>query len=86
MKPPKKYIINNNVVFEIFEANDEYLIYDPHFIKKENSIIYENKNDAMYAKLIQELSKGKDITNFKSSPYYTMYIERLKKQNPEYAI
>lgn len=86
MKPTKQYVVNGNVVIEVFKINDEYMIYDPHYIKVNNSIIYDNKGDAMYAKLIVELASGKDIKNFKPSPYYKDYIKRLKIENPEYLI
>ena len=40
----------------------------------------------MYAKLINELSNGKDLMNFRSSPYFKEYVARLKIENPEYLI
>lgn len=48
--------------------------------------MFESKKDAMYAKLIKELESGKSLDNYKRSKYYKYYVQRLKKENPEFII
>jgi hypothetical protein len=86
VKPQKKFIIQGNQTFAVYELDDEHLVFADQEFKKADYFLYDNKDDAMYYKLVQELQNGKDITNFKSSPYYRSYLERLKIENPEYLI
>lgn len=70
----------------MYELKDGLLItagdiFDPSKIK-----VYKNKFDAMYDKLVNDLQSGKPLENYKSSKYYQQYIERLKKDNPEYIL
>ncbi len=90
MKPKSKFIITGNKwkqsILAVVEFDDEYFIYEPKFMKKNDTVFYDTKEDAMYHKLILELQKGKSLENFKTSPYYEDYLARLKIKNPEYLI
>ena len=48
--------------------------------------LHDTKFDAMYEKFLHSLKRGKPYTNYKSSKYYKQYLERLKKDYPEYFI
>lgn len=52
--------------------------------KKEQ--FYSKKFDAQYALLLKRLTNGTPLKNYKSSPYYEQYMDRLKKENPEFLI
>jgi len=79
-----KYIIDGNVTIEVIEVG-EYLVPSANLIyKSSNYVKYDTKLDVMYAKLLRDLSNGKDISNYKSSKYFNYYVERLKEENPEY--
>lgn len=51
-----------------------------------NYQMFDTKKDAMYAKLVRELGHGKPLKNYKRSKYYKYYLQRLKKEHPEYLI
>lgn len=85
-KEREKYILLGKHVIPVYELKDGQLItagdiFDPSEVK-----VYTNKFDAMYDKLVMDLQKGKSLENYKSSKYYQQYIDRLKKDNPEYIV
>lgn len=81
-----EFLVHNNSVLEVFNLDNGDFVTVGDKFKAPNSPIFDNKEDAMYFKLLRSLEKGKPISNFKSSKYYKYYIERLKKENPEYII
>lgn len=85
-KPKPKYIVVNKQVIPVYPLGDEYFIAEGPMYTVSDKHVYEDKMDAMYYKLVQELQFGKPIENFKTSKYYGYYIERLKKENPEYIL
>jgi hypothetical protein len=81
-----QYVIDGNAVYGVIPlGNDEYVLTSNVFTKR-NLEMFDKKKDALYAKLIRDLKGGKPLKNFKTSKYYQYYLERLKKENPEYAI
>lgn len=85
-KPTEKYIISGGNVIPIYDLGGGYCVMSSDVYDLSNFTVYENKMDALYDKLIIELQNGKPLENYRSSKYYKQYIERLKKDNPEYII
>lgn len=81
-----KFVLDGASVIEVIEIG-EYLVPAANMIlKTADHQTFESREDARYHCMLEGLKKGKDITTFKSSKYYKYYIERLKKENPEYII
>lgn len=85
-KEREKYILCGKDIVPVYELADGQLIavgdvFDPKFFK-----VYTDRKDALYDKLIKDLQNGKPIENYKSSKYYQYYVDRLKKENPEYIL
>jgi hypothetical protein len=85
-KEREKYILYGKDIIPVYELADGQLItagdiFDPALYK-----VYSDRKDALYDKLVNDLKKGKSIDNYKSSKYYGYYVQRLKKDNPEYII
>jgi hypothetical protein len=85
-KERERYILYGKDIIPVYELADGQLIavgdvFDPAHFK-----VYSDRKDALYDKLINDLNTGKSIDNYKSSKYFTYYVERLKKDNPEYII
>jgi len=86
MKPETKFIIDGNSVISVVEVGDGYLVPADVIFKKKDNQLYNSREDARFYCMLEQLEKGKDITNFKSSKYYKYYVERLKKDFPEYIL
>ena len=72
---------DDNVVYYIDEFRN--------FVKESDldmSKFYTSKFDANYAKLLVSLKSGTLFSNYKSSPYYKKYTQKLKIDYPEYLI
>lgn len=70
--------INEQSKNEFVNVSDVFTVKNPN--------IFETKKDAMYYKLIIELSNGHKLENYKRSKYYKYYLKRLKNEHPEYLI
>jgi hypothetical protein len=81
-----KFLYSGISVTEVYDFGDFLVPVNVLIKKRKNSILFNNKFDAMYKMLLYNLEKGKKIENYKSSKYYKKYIERLKIENPEYLI
>lgn len=86
MSPKTKYIIDGNGVIPVIDVGDGYLVPASTIFPKKDHVVYDDKMDALYEKLVRDLTKGKPLENFKSSKYYKYYVARLKEDHPEYAI
>lgn len=86
MKPSTKFIIQSNSVIPIVIINDVYYVPAGEVFELKDNNVYDNKLDAQYTLLIQNLRKGKQLSNYKTSKYFKYYIDRLKDENPEYLI
>ena len=86
MSLKEKYIVCGNDVVPVYELANGDLTIAADIFKANDYIVYTNRFDAMYAKLIKDLQRGKSLENYRSSKYYKQYIERIKKENPEFAI
>lgn len=86
MEPKTKYIIDKGNVMSVYDLGDDDFVWATDIFKLSNTVVFDDRMDAMYYKLILDLQKGKSLDNFKSSKYYNYYIERLKSDNPEYII
>jgi hypothetical protein len=80
-----KYIIDGYKVIEVFEI-DDYLVPCSVLFDKAEHQLYNSREDARYYSLLEQLDRGKSIEDFKSSRYYSYYLERLKRENEEYLI
>jgi hypothetical protein len=85
-KEREKYILYGKDIIPVYELADGQLItagdiFDPTQFK-----VYTDRKDALYDKLVNDLKQGKPIDNYKSSKYFKYYVDRLKKDNPEYII
>ena len=80
-----KFIIYRDTVLEVYIIGDFAIPVGQEF-KHDTFKKFDNKCDAMYYRFLSEIKNGKPVENFKVSPYYNMYIERLKKDHPEYFI
>jgi hypothetical protein len=82
------YQIGKNVqaYFEV----DGYLIPYSSGVCKEDQIPFDTKcyekREAKYNAMLYCLRNGKTINSYKISPYYDYYVERLKKEHPEFLI
>lgn len=86
-KPKPKYIAKGKEVIPVFELQNGWFVRADIIEHIPGAVICDNREDAMNQKLLHELVVlGKDITNFKGSPYYKQYIEFLKEHHPEYLI
>ena len=81
-----KYIIDGKSVYGVVPLGNDKFVLTSNVFTKKNAALYDNKKDALYDKLIRDLKSGKPLSNYKTSKYYQYYLERLKKDNPEYAI
>jgi len=81
-----KFIIEGNTTLEVVEVGDYLVPAANMMFKSKDYTLYNNKLDVMYAKLIRDLSNGKDMSSYKRSKYYQYYVDRLKEENPEYYI
>lgn len=81
----KQYIIYNGTILRV-AVIDEYIFPIDTYFHKSQFTIYDDKKDALYVNLLHELSNGKSLDNYKRSKYFKYYIERLKKENPEFII
>jgi hypothetical protein len=81
-----KFIVDGASVIEVVEVGDGFLVPAINVFQKKEYTLYESRNDARYNCMLEELKKGKDISNYKSSKYFKYYVERLKKEHPEYII
>jgi hypothetical protein len=86
MKPQTKFIIVSNSVIPIVIINDAYYVPAGEVFELKDNNVYDNKLDAQYTLLIQNLKKGKQLSNYKTSKYFKYYIDRIKDENPEYLI
>lgn len=86
--PNKIYVPNGKGVTEyavVEETEDEYRCvpawHKTENVKKKNSAnIFKNKKEAMYENFKNSRS---DHTKFKGSKYYSYYIERARKEDPD---
>jgi hypothetical protein len=85
-KSREKYILLGKNVIPVYELADGQLITAGDIFDSSQYKLYSNKLDAMYDKLVLDLQAGKPLDNYKSSKYFKQYIERLKKDHPEYII
>ncbi len=81
-----KFIIDVNTVYGVVPLGDDEFVRTSDVFKKKNLEMFKSKKDALYAKLVRDLKGGKPLKNYKTSKYYKYYLERLKIENPEYAI
>lgn len=83
------YYVKGKNVFGYYKFGDTLIPVSTN-IYKESKQKFDckclTKKDAKFQSLILQLNSGKDLSNFKSSPYYQYYIERLKNKYPEYLI
>jgi hypothetical protein len=81
-----KFIIDGSSVIEVIEIGDGLVVPANVIFEVRNHELFESRKDARYHSMIKELEKGKSIENFKSSKYYKYYLNRLRKDHPEYLI
>jgi len=80
----------NGKIFGYYRV-DGFLIPQSSNVYKESQLAsthnyYETKSEAMYACVVKNLQAGKPLDNYKRSPYYNEYVQRLKIEHPEYII
>lgn len=86
MKPKQLFMLVNGDVVPVYDLGNDYYCQSGQLFISSPRHVFSDREDAMYSKLILELQGGKPLENFKSSKYYEYYIERLKKENPEFII
>jgi hypothetical protein len=82
---PVCYIILNDGITECYKISDGIFV-PTHAVIKHESKEYTDRNDALYFNFLEKVKNGKKVTNFKTSRYYKMYLERIEKEHPEYLI
>jgi len=85
-KPKKKYIHIGRRVECVYDLGSHTYAPSASAFVAHGAVLYDDKESAMYGKLIYELSKGKKLSNFRGSKYYEYYVKRLKNEHPEYLI
>ncbi len=85
-KEREKYILCGKDIVPVYELADGQLIAAGDIFDRTHFTVYTDRKDALYDKLINDLKTGKSIDNYKSSKYFQYYVNRLKKDNPEYII
>lgn len=86
MKPKEKYVLDGGNVIPVYDVGGGWFVIATEFYDATKYKLYDNRMDAMYDKLVKDLQTGKPIENYRSSKYFKYYIERLKKENPEFVI
>lgn len=86
MKPKEKYVLDGGNVIPVYDVGGGWFVIATEFYDATKYKLYDNRMDAMYDKLVNDLQTGKPIENYRSSKYYKYYIDRLKKENPEFVI
>ena len=86
MKIVPKFALTNGNVCKVIELGDDYLVEIDKIFSAKNVQLYNNKEEAMFQKLVQELKRGRNLKNYKRSKYFSYYKERLKEEYPEYLI
>ena len=86
MKPKEKYIIDGGNIVPVYDVGGGWFVIATDFYDATKYTLYDDRMDALYVKLVNELNSGKPLENFRSSKYYKYYVERLKKDNPEFVI
>ena len=86
MKPKEKYVLDGGNVIPVYDVGGGWFVIATEFYDATKYKLYDNRMDAMYDKLVKDLQTGKPIENYRSSKYYKYYIDRLKKENPEFII
>lgn len=88
MKLKEYTILRNGIqVISVYEIGDGYYVPTDSIIElKESDKICDTRIDALYFKMIRRLKKGTPLSNYKKSKNYEEYVERLKKEYPEYLV
>lgn len=86
MKPKEKYVLDGGNVIPVYDVGGGWFVIATEFYDATKYKLYDNRMDAMYDKLVKDLQTGKPIENYRSSKYFKYYIDRLKKENPEFVI
>lgn len=86
MKPKEKYVLDGGNVIPVYDVGGGWFVIATEFYDATKYKLYDNRMDAMYDKLVKDLQTGKPIENYRSSRYFKYYIDRLKKENPEFVI
>jgi len=81
----KVYIIQGNRVRHVVKANEtQYAGLAKNYdLPKQH---YNNEKDAHYNNMLNHLVKGASVLEFAPQDDHEYYINRLKKENPEYLI
>lgn len=80
------FVLLPDGVIEAYDLGDGDFVQVSEKFKCEPSDVFETKFDAYYAHVVRRLQNGTPLSNYKSSKYYNEYVERLKKEHPEYII
>lgn len=83
----KQFIFDGYSVYEVYMLNKNKFVYSYDIKNIPNDVIFfDEKIDAMYAQFLKNIKGGTPLKNYKRSKYYKIYLERLKKDYPEYVI
>ena len=83
------HLLKNGAVKSYYKVGESLIPYT-RGIEKYSEINFDNEytciKEARYNALLFELHKGKRLSDYKVSPYYQYYIERLSEEHPEFLI
>ena len=48
--------------------------------------VFSDIREARYHMLVNKLQEGKSLSDYRASPYYSFYVDRLEIDYPEYVI
>ena len=82
----KGFIVVDGDVMSVIEIGDSHFVNAAYVFTVAEPILFDSREEAMYSKLLQELTCGTPLKNYKSSKYYRYYLKRLAEDNPEYLI
>lgn len=86
----KQFIYDGYSVYEVYEVyvlNKNKFVYSYDIKNIQNDVIFfDEKIDALYTQFLKNIKEGTPLKNYKRSKYYKIYLERLKKDYPEYVI
>ena len=87
-KHKTEFMISGKAVIEVVVIDDVWVVPASSLVefRPDRHTLHKCKKDANYAQMLQRLDAGKNVDNYKRSPYFDYYLERLRLDRPEYLI
>ena len=83
------HLLKDGKVKSYFKVGEDLIPYTSGIMKYEDAEFddeFSTLEDARYNALLYQLKRGKNLSDYKVSPYYNYYVGRLSRENPEFLI